>query len=181
MHSVNHLDHTGDELSWQPRQASELAADGLLHLSKMAVNYPKAAELAQLLRARCANRPSGPAMVPTETPGVWTPGWGAVAWQPSNGIGAGFGGLGVDSLQGFSALTGIVPRAASGYMSGQGLGYEGGGQDSGGTSRDMYGGLYIYPHSLPQVGGFDAYPDGVGFQSFASGMKREEEDVGELT
>jgi hypothetical protein len=100
--------HIETSSTWPPTKlASNLAAEGSMHLNQIATHCPKAASLAQLLRIRSvaglpAITPSTQPPIPlASNPSLVTPVWGGVA-----GIGDdGFNGLGVGSLQSFCALT----------------------------------------------------------------------------
>jgi len=173
---------------WPRKSSSDLAFEGMLYLTKMGITNRKASDLAKALRPRAnattavfpaATGQGGPLWA---TPGGWEPaaadGWDAGGEGAGGGIGcAGFGGLGVDSLQGFAALTntsgGLDCVAGTGQdereynigdvpcvIGGQ-AGLQRGMRDVGGSS---YEGLYMYPGSLPQMGG------GCPFGGFAAGM-----------
>ncbi|OIW22938.1 hypothetical protein CONLIGDRAFT_650056 [Coniochaeta ligniaria NRRL 30616] len=178
---------------WPSQPASKLAAEGTLHLTKIGITNRKAAELAKALRARAAARPSAPALTMTGPVSEWTPGWETVNWGLSSGMDAGFGGLPIDSLQGFSAMTShppgglgsVIPTAAPGYMVGDGVPCVAGDQvfpkcveDS---SRSSYGGLYAYPNPVPSFGEFAlSAMDGVRIGSFAGGMASQGEGADNL-
>lgn len=182
---------------WPSKPAPELAAEGTLHLTKMGITNRKAAELAKVLRAKStfARPTSAPEVTMSgPLPPQWTPGcWGAVDWGQGGGVGAGFGGLGVDNLQDFAAMTGHTGSVLGGvggmandvaqeYMIADGSGLIGGQdglprgiEDSGASS---YGGLYIYPSPLPDGGAFGGYGTGtiagVGVGAFSGAMTTEE-------
>jgi hypothetical protein len=192
-------DCTVSDYVWPSKPASELAAEGSLQLTKMGIINSKAADLAKALRGRSTARPSAPALATADPPSLWTPGWENVNWGPSSGIDAGLGGLGVDSLEGFSLMTThplgrlgeVVPQACPEYVTGDRATCIAGDQGFPtcieDTSGSSYGGLYIYPNSLPQVecgGSYGGYEpstvDGVGLGAFAGVTSSQEEGTDDL-
>ena len=96
---------------WPSKPASKLAAEGTLHLTKIGITNRKAASLAKILHSHSTTTRSPSASVLSPSPSV--EGWKSVNWS-STGVGNGIGGQGVDSLQGFSAMTDHHPPAAVG-------------------------------------------------------------------
>lgn len=168
------IDYDADATSptayvWPSKRASELVSEGTLHLTNMGAMNRKAAALARALRAQYSASPVPEVAIGGPLP-HHTPGWAAVNWgHGGGGIGAGFCGLGVDRLQDFAAMTSHPAGAVTGpsenvapeYMVGIGSGCLGnqsglarrGGHPDGGS----YGGLYVYPYSLPQTGSAASY------------------------
>ncbi|KAH8901993.1 hypothetical protein BR93DRAFT_991763 [Coniochaeta sp. PMI_546] len=187
------------DLVWPSKPPSEVAAEGTLHLTKIGITNRKAAELAQAIRVRTSARPAAPTLTMTGQASQWTPGWEPVIWGPSTDNGAGFGGLGIGNQQGFSAMTSntpgglgsIMPQAAPEDIVADGVtsiaGSQGFPKYSEDLSENSYGGLYIYPSPLPQVGGEGSFGEytplamnNVDIASFAGCMSKQEDAMDDL-
>jgi hypothetical protein len=164
---------------WPQKSASNWAAEATLYLTKMGITNRKAAELARVLREKGITQPPPASSLPRTSQtssSLWMPGWESVNWgDAGDGISAGFGGLGVESLQGFAALTGAdgvtVPVTSQQGMDVRQYvpGHGGGAFESGPTGLSAgigvgeasgvegYGGLYIHSGTLPQGGCEDAF------------------------